>query len=130
MRLRMRERTDPAEDLPVHDGVMYTGAMGDCVCVIALWNFDHQTQSYQNVRGHHGGGGATGVNIASVLNGVPDQLETMVCIMAGPNNSAVPRAVRDFQRHVKALLPGPTRVIVKYNVGEGFVNRAGAIFPP
>jgi hypothetical protein len=77
---------DPPQDLPLHDNQMETTEMGDCVCVIVLWT--PVAGTYQNVRGFHGGGGIDNVNVAGLMNGVPNAATTQIYVIAGPGNKS------------------------------------------
>lgn len=71
----------PAQILPAHDNQVLTGAMGDCVSVIVLYN--PVGGVYQNVRGYHGGGGLGNVNFNSLFNGVPNLPTTQIIMVSG-----------------------------------------------
>jgi hypothetical protein len=80
MRLSWRKLSNGelAQDLPQGDDVMGTGDMGDCVCVVVLWNHNPVTDVYDNVRGYHGWGGFGEIDLESLFQDVPNAQGTVI----------------------------------------------------
>jgi hypothetical protein len=79
----MQEANGTAEQLPFGDDWLDTGDMGDCVSIVVLWDWDDEAQLYEEVWGYHGYGGFDAVNLDSLLDGVPNDENTLVVALLG-----------------------------------------------
>jgi hypothetical protein len=65
-------------DLAANEVAVVTGRMNGCVSVILLWNPVNGV--FQNVRGHHAGGGVGNVDWTALKAGVPLNATTLVVV--------------------------------------------------
>jgi hypothetical protein len=128
MQLTQQGITGAAQNLPAIDNQVDTGPMGDCVSVVVLWNLNPANGQYQNVRGFHGSGGFGAVNMASLLNGVPNAAATqfiaLLGTLASPASGSQDRG-RVTAAHA-AQLPLSTLQIFQDH-GSYTVSRNGAV---
>ncbi|MEU7852374.1 hypothetical protein [Nonomuraea sp. NPDC049141] len=93
MNLTQQSTPAPAQTLPAGDNEVITGAMGDCVSVIVLWN--QVGPNYQNVRGYHGSGGFQAIDFPSLFNAVPNAAGTRIIGCFSPQSLSS----NDLQRY-------------------------------
>ena len=72
-----------AQVLPAIDNQITTGAMGDCVSIVVLYNRNPATGRYADAMGYHGGGGLGNVNFVSLFAGVPNAATTLIIVVSG-----------------------------------------------
>lgn len=118
MYLYMRDRDRPSQDLMGGDDGMETDSMSFCVTVMVFYN--RVNGSYQNGRGQHVSGAGNGVNLASLFNGVPNQQDTRIFIVAGPLNSPQDYSLEKFVDEVRLQRPAATLTL-------HFASRCGAL---
>ncbi len=125
MRLSMQGSSGTPETLPDGDNEVDTGAMGDCVSLVLLWN--RQDGLYQHVRGYHGYGGFGAINLRDLLNGVPNDSDTLVIACFGSLSSSSAGS-RDPERVREALQQdlGSATVQMFENQGSYTVSRDGS----
>jgi hypothetical protein len=111
----------PIQTLPGGQNDVETGAMGDCVSVVVLWN--NVGGQFQNVRGYHGGGGFGNVNVAGLIAGVPNNAGTRIVACIG-TVAAASNDVQRVQNWHGASIPNATLVIANGH-GNYRVNRNG-----
>ncbi|HEY5894512.1 MAG TPA: hypothetical protein VIT91_14920 [Chthoniobacterales bacterium] len=124
MKLRMQKIGGQAENLPAHDNVMNTGAMGDCVSIVILWNF--VGGNAQNVRGYHGFGGLGAINMNSLFAGVPNHNATVVHCIFG-SLAQVGSDPINAPAIINARVPLANSHY--HNLSNANVTRAGAVSP-
>jgi hypothetical protein len=126
MKLSMRRLSmdEPAEDLPGNDDVMCTGSMGDCVSVVVLWNRNHDTTTFDNVRGYHGAGGFSEINLESLFHDVPPGEGTVIYGFFG----GVAASSRDHDRFAEMIATSfPEAHTATYDTSAARVYRDGSI---
>jgi hypothetical protein len=126
MQLSMRRLSmgEPAEDLPEDDPVMCTGPMGDCVCVVVLWDHNPQTNTFDRVRGYHGLGGFLEINLDSLFDDVPPGPGTAIYGFFGNVAASSP----DHRRFAEAIATHfPEAYTATYDTPEARVYRDGSI---
>jgi hypothetical protein len=69
------------QSLPPGDNGFQTGAMSECVSVVVL--FELGGVKYRQVRGQHGAGGVESINLAGMLNGVPNVATSQIIVIPG-----------------------------------------------
>ncbi len=125
MKLGMRNKDQDAETLPSYDDKIKTGNMGDCVCVIVMWNYNGVNRQYAQVRGFHGNGGIRAVNLTSLFVGVTDNQDTLVWIVCGPNNSQYDWSLEDTMHEVRWEAPQQAMFVIYHGIASATFNRSG-----
>jgi len=129
------QRNDPNQApqvmplVPAAGDAILTGGMGDCVCVIVIFN-PNGAGAYTGMRGYHGGGGLPNVNFAALFAFVPNNLTTRIIMISGPLQGS-PYA-QDYNRTMvrqRAAAAGLNNVMFhfRHGVGQGQVDRLGVI---
>lgn len=126
-------------NLNPNEVAVVTGTMNGCISVVVLWNPVNGV--FQNVRGHHAGGGPGNIDWAQLLQGVPLNTNTLIVLAYGDSTSAYdltnlrtavdqhPGTRRSFVKHSNCYIdrksPAPTVREIdsseysKYNVRTG-----------
>jgi hypothetical protein len=126
-------------DLAANEVAVVTGTMNGCVSVVVLWNPVNGV--FQNVRGHHAGGGPGNIDWAQLLQGVPLDQNTLIVMAHGDSTTEYdvtnlraavgqhPGTRRSFVKHSNCYIdrksPNPTMREIdtseyaKYNVRRG-----------
>ncbi len=129
MNLRMQNAdTGLRQDLPAGDNLIVTGPMADCVSVIVLYNGLGVGNAYNSACGWHGLGGAQAVNMANMMEGVPNDAITQVIIIPGFLQQDEFSRNRSM-RHVTEGLGAHPNVVVRMVAGisDATVNRHGIV---
>jgi hypothetical protein len=120
--------TETPQDLPAHDDVVDTGAMGGCSCVLFFWQPDG-TGRYANVRGYHGGGGLHAVNWTAMRAGVPNHQSTLALVIASPENGSLAerKRAKDFiKSEILQYLP-LAHCTTYQGVAQATIDRKGKV---
>lgn len=129
MNLIQQDNIQPAQNLPLGDPTVYTGPMGNCVCVIVMWNPDPQGR-YQNVRGFHGSGGIGGVNFGSLFQGVPNLGSTSILVISGHGNMDI-YSIQSERNTIRTQADNHflthAYIHVTHGVGSATIDRFGQI---
>lgn len=73
-------------DLEANEKAILTGVMGGCCSIVVLWGKNIDGSGYQNVRGHHAGGGPGNLNWDLLLKGVKSGASTKVVMSCAKND--------------------------------------------
>lgn len=130
MELRQGDTAEHVKTLlPNYDG-FYTGYMGDCVCVIVLWNFNQANSEYANARGMHGSGGVGAIQWDKILQDVPNNENTRVIAIGGTigkngnrDNERFHTKISESLGNAKTEVFTSSHALVRIN-GEIKLNRA------
>ncbi len=132
MKLSMQGPDGQVQELMGHHKGMSTGEMGDCICVVVLWDFLTTGPSgfleASRVRGFHFGGGLAFSDWSAVLgdlfHNVPNRPTTLVRAIFGPNALASnDRARLKKELHFRI----PLAKAEFYWAGDARVSRAGVV---
>jgi len=147
---QLEERTSSktAQDLPSHEYEMASGAMSECVTMFVLWSWgtlqrveyssssgddgDDEdaevvlpTEGYRNVRGFHGSGAFSEINLDSLFAGVPIDHNTKVFVCLG---SSAAKNLNERNRVRTAALKRWSETDWSMRGGGAFiVNRLGVL---
>ena len=136
MELQMQGPNGRPKTLKDHDDYMGTGEMGDCVCLVVMWNFMHTVEDDEEllasrVRGFHFLGGI-GTNVGQwdqVLDqlflDVPNGPGTLVNAVYGHVASASNDPLRVRNLLLRRL---PLARRASYASGDALVARSGVVF--
>jgi hypothetical protein len=115
MELTMQSKNGKPENLPSNDAFMTTGSMGDCVSLIVVFGYDLNTHSYKNVRGWHGLGGASAIEMNAMFKDVPNSPMTKVLILPGSLQQSKTAKKSSMEYVLQGIVSNAkTSVTVKY----------------
>ncbi len=121
--------TTKPEELPADKEVLYTGAMGSCVCVIVLYN--KIGNRYSGVRGWHGNGGAEAIKMNLLLENIENKSTNKIIIIPGAHQQS-DTAYMDYYCRVddEKIMRGMWDVdieVVKGFYANAKINRQGEV---
>lgn len=85
--------------LPHNENSFKTGGMGDCVCVVVLYN-RQADGSYADAKGYHGGGGIGNVNFDALFHGVPNEAAKQI-VMLGTRSGEVFAVLESTRQRIR-----------------------------